>query len=88
MQHLKAGSSTGMTPPALENIIEFIQEDIQEKTGRNIKVPVDKEGADILLIHNAGEYISWPENPAAFAVIFEAAGIDWTLSSEIVGYER
>jgi Fe-S oxidoreductase len=87
MQHLKAGSSTGMTPAALGNIIEFIEEDIQEKTGMTIKVPVDKEGADILLIHNAGEYISWPENPAAFAVIFEAAGIDYTLSSELLGYD-
>jgi Fe-S oxidoreductase len=87
VQHLKVGSSTGMTPPALENIIEFIQEDILERTGMNITVPVDKEGADILLIHNAGEYISWPENPAAFAVIFEAAGINWTLSSEMVGYD-
>src|SRR4030042_3468164 len=35
----------------------------------------------------AGEIVSWPENPAAFAVILEEAGISWTLSSEIVGYD-
>ncbi len=87
VQQLMVGSSTGMTPAALGNIVDFIQDEIREKTGMNITVPVDKEGADVLLIHNAGEYISWPENPAAFAIILEAAGVDWTLSSELVGYD-
>jgi len=26
-------------------------------------------------MHNAGEFIAWPENVAAFAIIFEA--VDW-----------
>lgn len=85
--HLKTGSSTGMTPAAFLNNIEFIEEIIEEKVEKKIKIPVDKKGADILLIHNAGEYIAWPENPAAFAILFEAAGISWTLSSELMGYE-
>jgi Fe-S oxidoreductase len=68
-------------------MVEFMEEEIEEKTGKQIKIPVDKEGADILLIHNSGEYISWMENPEAFAIIFDAAGINWTLSSELGGYE-
>jgi len=31
--------------------------------------------------------MSWLENPEAFAIIFEAAGVSWTLSSELGGYE-
>ena len=87
VQQLAVGASTGWAPKNLFNIIEFMEEEIEEKTGRKIKIPVDKKGADILLIHNAGEYVSWPENPAAFAVLFEEAGISWTLSSEIIGYD-
>jgi Fe-S oxidoreductase len=87
VQQLRVGSSTGMAPKALMNILEFIEEDIEEKTGRKITIPVDKKGADILLIHNAGEFIAWQENPAAFAVLFEEAGLSWTLSSEISGYD-
>lgn len=87
MRHLAAGSSTGMSPAAFRDAIEFIETDIEERIGRRIKIPVDKQGADILLIHNAGEYVAWPENPAAFAILFDAAGLDWTLSSEIYGYE-
>jgi Fe-S oxidoreductase len=84
---LKVGSSTGMTPPALADILEFVEEEIEEKTGKKIKIPVDKKGAEILLLHNAGEFIAWPENLEAFAILFDAAGIDWTLSSEIAGYD-
>lgn len=87
VQQLKVGSSTGMRPAGFKDTIEFLAEDIGERTGRKIKIPVDKKGADILLIHNAGEYLSWPENPAAFAILFEAAGISWTLSSEPLGYD-
>ncbi len=87
IQQLKVGSSTGMTPPALKDIIEFMEEEIEEKAGRKIKIPVDKKGADILLIHNAGEFLAWPENPEAFAILFDAAGIDYTLSSEAIGYD-
>jgi Fe-S oxidoreductase len=84
---LKSGASTGLTPKALMGIIEFIEQDIADKTGLKIRIPVDKKGADILLIHNTGEYMSWPENIAAFAIIFEKAGLNWTLSSELGGYE-
>jgi len=87
IQQLKIGASTGISPPAFQGMIEFMEDEIEEKLGKRIKVPVDKEGADILLIHNSGEFMSWIENPAAFAIIFEEAGLSWTLSSEIYGYE-
>ncbi|MDY7030377.1 MAG: (Fe-S)-binding protein, partial [Thermodesulfobacteriota bacterium] len=87
MKHLKDGSSTGLVPIALKDTIEFLEDDIKDRTGLDIKFPMDKEGADILLIHNAGEYLAWPENPMAFAIIFEAAGLNWTLSSDLLGYD-
>jgi Fe-S oxidoreductase len=87
VQQLRVGSSTGVTPKALNNIISFMEEEIEEKTGKSIKIPIDKEGAEILLVHNAGEFMAWPENIEAFAIIFDAAGIDWTISSEEVGYD-
>ncbi|MEW6139221.1 MAG: (Fe-S)-binding protein [Thermodesulfobacteriota bacterium] len=87
VKHLRFGSSTGMIKAAVEDIIEYLEDDIEEKTGKTIKIPVNKKGADILLIHNAGEFMSWPENPMAFAILFDAAGINYTLSTELVGYD-
>lgn len=85
---LKTGSSTGITKPAFLDTLEFLEEDLEEKFGLKIKFPIDKKGADILLLHNAGEYMAWPENPIAFAILFEEAGLSWTLSSEIAGYDN
>ena len=84
---LTVGSSTGMNAVVVKDNIEFIDEDIEEKTGVKVETPWDKAGADILLIHNAGEIMAWPMNPGAFGVIFELAGLSWTMSSEIAGYD-
>jgi Fe-S oxidoreductase len=84
---LKVGSSTGMNSVVAKDNVEFIDEDVSEKTGLTIETPWDKEGADILLIHNAGEIMSWPMNAGAFAVIFEVAGLSWTMSSDVAGYD-
>jgi len=84
---LKVGSSTGMNALVVKDNCEFIEEDIQDRWGLEIKIPWDKEGADVLLIHNAGEVMAWPDNVAAFAIILEKAGVSWTMSSEPLGYD-
>jgi Fe-S oxidoreductase len=76
-----------MNKLVVRDSVEFIDEDFSEETGYEFKTPWDVEGADILLIHNAGEIISWPENVAAFSIIFQAAGISWTMSSELAAYD-
>ncbi len=88
---MKVGSSTGMNPLVVKDNIEFIDEDTTDKTGIKTETPWDVEGADVLLLHNAGEILSWPENHGAFATLFNAAGISWTLSSEsqeALGYDN
>jgi Fe-S oxidoreductase len=84
---LQVGSSTGMNPIVVKDNIEFLDEDFTEQTGLDAKTTWDKEGADVLLIHNAGEIMAWPENPSAFAIILNAAGVDWTFSSEEPSYD-
>ena len=87
MLQLKVGSSTGMNSVVVKDNIEFIDEETTERTGIPVETPWDKEGADILLIHNAGEIMAWPENPGAFALLFNAAGLSWTLSSDLAAYD-
>ncbi|MDD6181904.1 MAG: (Fe-S)-binding protein [Desulfovibrionaceae bacterium] len=87
MNQLKVGSSTGMTPSVVQDNVSFIDEDYTEITGVGIETPFDKKDADILLIHNAGEIMAWPDNVAAFSLIFNKAGLSWTLSSEACAYD-
>jgi Fe-S oxidoreductase len=87
MLQLKVGSTTGMNAEIVKDNIEFIDEDISERTGIEVHTPWDVKGADVLLIHNAGEIMAWPENPGAFALILTMAGVNWTMSSELAGYD-
>jgi len=87
VQQIMTGSSTGMSrAPFLDNV-RFLESEVEERSGMKFKWPMDKPGADILLIHNAGEYLAWPENPEAFAIILEAARVNYTLSSELCAYD-
>ena len=87
MLQLKVGSSTGMSPQVLRDNMEFIDDDTSEKTGIKVVTPFDKKNADILLIHNAGEIMAWPENIGAFSLLFNQAGLNWTMSSEAPAYD-
>ena len=84
------GSSTGMNSLVVKDNCEFIEEDTADKTGlpeEMCKIHWDKEGADILLLHNAGEIMAWPDNVGAFAVLFNMAGLNWTMSSDLAAYD-
>jgi Fe-S oxidoreductase len=87
MLQLRVGSSTGMNPAAMHDNVDFIDEDMSERTGVPVKTRWDVAGADVLLTHNAGEILSWPDNPGAFALILETAGISWTMSSDLAAYD-
>ncbi|HEY3382216.1 MAG TPA: (Fe-S)-binding protein [Vicinamibacterales bacterium] len=87
MLQLKAGSSTGMPPAVVKDNVQFIDEEMAEKAGLPVETPWDVEGADILLVHNAGEILAWPENPGAFGIILNQAGVSWTMSSDLAGYD-
>ena len=69
-------SPMGITPKALLKQIE-----IQEKA-TGIKVEVDKVGADYMVILSSMEIMGFPEVIGAYARIFKAAGVDWTISTK------
>ena len=84
---LEVGSPTGLRPNVAIDNFQFLDKEFAEATGIEIKTPWDKKGADVLLIHSAGDIISFPEGPISFSILCNAAGINWTLSSEIPGYD-
>lgn len=76
---LESGSPIGVRWPALRRQIE-----LQElETG--LKIPVDVEGAEYLVILSSIEVIAFPEVIGALARIFRQAGISWTIPS--AGFE-
>ncbi len=84
---LQVGSPTGLRPNVAKDNLDFLDKDFSEALGIKVETVWDKEGADVLLLHSAGDILSFPESVIAFAIICDAAGISWTLSSEIPGYD-
>ena len=79
--HIRDGNSSGMKDAAFRNIIEFWEEEIQEKTGCDIKIPVDRVGAEMYLIPTNTDYFHSLETMEGIAATLYAAQADWTISS-------
>ena len=70
------GSPMGVKWPALRAQIKHVEED----TG--LKVPVDVEDVEYMLLLSSMEIMNFPEFIEAVAKIFKKAGATWTISSE------
>jgi len=82
---LVKGNAVGITTPAFKDIVEFMEEELEEEKGYKVPIPVDKTDADYLVIHNAGDYLSFSETVMGAAAVFNAAGVNWTLNSPDTG---
>ncbi|MCK4833476.1 MAG: (Fe-S)-binding protein [Gammaproteobacteria bacterium] len=70
------GSPMGVKLPALLAQIKHVEKD----TG--LKIPLDVEGAEYMLLLSSMEIMNFPEFIGAIAKIFTKAGASWTISSE------
>lgn len=79
----RIGNNLGINPQALKDSCEFLEEEIEEETGLSIKIPIDVEGAEVLLINPSADYFGNPHTDATvgYAKVFYKAGISWTIST-------
>jgi Fe-S oxidoreductase len=79
----KIGNNLGLPLAALADTLEGLEEDVEWETGAKVKFPLDKKGADILLITPSADFFAEPhvDGLMGYAKVFHQAGLDWTLSS-------
>lgn len=70
------GSPMGIKLPAVKAQIKHVEADY------GLKVPLDMEGADYLVMLSSMEIINFPEYLGAIGKIMHSVGKTWTLSSE------
>lgn len=77
------GNNLGIPKPALSGTLQFLEEDMLENTGHEIKLPLDQEGAEVLLITPSADFFSEPhiQSLMGYAKVFHQAGISYTISS-------
>lgn len=79
----ETGNNLGIPVPALRGTLDFLEEDVKDTTGVDVKFPMDVVGADVLLIPPSADFFSTPhvESLVGYAKVFHQAGISWTVSS-------
>jgi Fe-S oxidoreductase len=79
----KIGNNLGLPEKALINTMEGLEEDVEEETGIAVRFPVDKKGADVLLVTPSADFFAEPhvDGLIGYAKVFHQAGINWTVSS-------
>ena len=77
------GNNLGIPKPALKGTLAFLEEDMLEATGHEIRLPLDEEGADVLLVAPSADFFSEPHilSLMGYAKVFHQAGIRFTISS-------
>ena len=77
------GNNLGLPLPAMINTLEGLEEDIEEETGVQVRLPLDEKNADILLVTPSADFFAEPhvDGLIGYAKVFHQAGLSWTLSS-------
>lgn len=77
------GNNLGMKPRALADVLASLEEDIQDETGVAVKLPLDDETADMLVVTPSADFFAEPhvDGLIGYAKVLHQAGIRWTFSS-------
>ena len=77
------GNNLGMPPKALAATLADFEEDLEEETGLEIKIPLDKKGVDVLLVTPSADFFAEPhiDGLLGYAKVFHEAGVSWTVST-------
>lgn len=78
----KTGNTSAIPLPALLDNIEFLQEELQEQTGKLIDFPVDQKGSDYIFFPAVSDYLMEADTLMGNAAALQAAGTSWTVGSK------
>jgi Fe-S oxidoreductase len=75
------GNNLGLPPAAWIDNCQFLEEELKEETGKDIPLPVDQAGADILLVVPSADNFANTNTMMGYAKVFYALGASWTTST-------
>jgi Fe-S oxidoreductase len=80
----RIGNNLGLPPAALRDTLQQLEEELKEDTGKDIRIPLDEKGAEVMLVTPSADFFAEPHvySLIGYAKVFHAAGISWTLSTK------
>jgi Fe-S oxidoreductase len=81
--HLESGNNMGISQEDYLDTLQWMEEELQQEVGdTTAKIPINKKNARVMYTFNPREVKFFPYLIQAAAKIFNAAGEDWTVSTE------
>ena len=79
----RVGNHLGIQPHAFRDSLEFAADEIEELTGIRIDIPINKKGAEVLLVVPSADYFVTPHyyTLLGYLMLLHEAGVDYTFSA-------
>jgi Fe-S oxidoreductase len=79
----RTGNHLGIQPHGVKDSLEFFADDIADKTGIKMEVPLNRKGAEILFVTPSGDIFADPGTFTAmgYLMLFHEIGLDYTWST-------
>ncbi|MBW2264446.1 MAG: (Fe-S)-binding protein [Deltaproteobacteria bacterium] len=74
----KSGNTSGIPSAAMQDTLEFLEEDLEDLRGIKIPFPVDVEGAEYIFFPAVSDFLLEPDTLMGQACVFHATGDSWT----------
>jgi Fe-S oxidoreductase len=78
---LQTGNNSGILKPAIIDSCSFLEDELRDETGIDIRIPIDKPHTEVLYLPSSSELFTNVETLLGAAKVFHLLGVDWTLSS-------
>ncbi len=80
-QVYRSGNNMGLNPSAIGSVVEFVEEEMEEETGKKIAIPLDKKRADILMIPSSADLFANLDTLKGYSKVMHVLGKNWTIST-------
>ncbi len=79
----RMGNHLGIQPHGIKDSLEFFADDIAERTGVRVEVPINRKGAEILFVTPSGDLFADPGTFTCmgYLMLFHEIGLDYTWST-------
>jgi Fe-S oxidoreductase len=80
----RLGNNLGLPGPALEDTLAGLEEELEEQTGKRVRLPLDDTNAQMLVVVPSADFFAEPhvDGLLGIAKVLHQAGVSWTLSSQ------
>ncbi len=79
----RVGNHLGIQPHGMKDSLDFLAEDIEDRTGVRVEVPLNKKGAEILFVAPSADFFADPGTFTCmgYLMLFHEIGLDYTWST-------